>query len=319
MIQVWYKFPNDTVIHHINEEASLVLPDNAFVMMPFLGENPIYLSLATEERITLEDVVDVPFSLPKAPTVASINYETLVANAISAIKASNFDKVVLARQKEIEYNDSPIAIFKRLCAEYQNCFIHLVYEENKWCSIGASPELLLKANNDKIKSVSMAGTVAGNTPNFSQKEKEEQQFVTDYILEIFSDFKLKTQIRDEVIKNGDINHLYTIIETTNVHSVNQTNALLDKLHPTPAVGGYPKLPAINFINTHEGFNREWYAGYLGVLSNRCIETYVNLRCAKLYDKVAVMYAGAGITKDSNPIDELKETEAKMQVLGAFLK
>jgi isochorismate synthase len=319
LIQVWYKFPNDTVIHHINGEASLVLPDNAFVMMPFLGENPIYLPLDSEEIVSLEEIVEVSFSLPKSPVIASIDYEKIVEDGIIEINAGSFDKVVLARQKEIEYNDSPIAIFKRLCAEYQNCFVHLVYEENKWCSIGASPELLLKANNDKIKSVSMAGTVAGDTPNFSQKEKEEQQFVTDYILEIFSDFKLKTQIRDEVIKNGDINHLYTIIESTKTVSDKETNALLDKLHPTPAVGGYPKLPAINFINTHEGFNREWYAGYLGVQSKTDIETYVNLRCAKLYDKAAIMYAGAGITKDSNPNDELEETESKLRVLGAFLK
>ena len=129
-MQIWYKFPNDTLIHHVNDESSRILPKNAFVMMPFQGENPIYLSLDSEETLTLEDIVEVPFSLPKAPLIAAIKYEGIVANAILEINAGSFDKVVLARQKEIEYKESPIGIFKRLCAEYKNCFVHLVYNKH---------------------------------------------------------------------------------------------------------------------------------------------------------------------------------------------
>lgn len=321
MIKVWYKFPNDTQIFHLKGKSLTSAPENGFVMMPFNGKQPLYLpldSLKSSQLSSLHQLSSDPFSLPKAPVIENIDYQAMVKIALSSIEKNKFQKVVLARQKECYYSLSPLTIFEKLCEIYTNCFVHLIYEENKWCDIGASPELLLSANPDLVKSVSMAGTVTHKDSGFHQKEKEEQQFVTDYILDAFNDFSLVPKIKNDIIGNGVLSHLYTTIESPSSMTHRQNLKLIDQLHPTPAVCGFPKGTAQEFINDNEDFEREWYAGYLGIIGSLRTETYVNLRCARLYQDTAILYAGAGITKDSVPLDELNETEAKFQVVSRFL-
>ena len=99
------------------------------------------------------------------------------------------------------------------------------------------------------------------------------------------------------------------------------NDLVLLLHPTPAVGGLPKIKAINFINFIEGYNREFYAGYLGEIGyndNSKTDLYVNLRCMKIQKNKdnfeANLYIGCGITKDSIPENEWFETVNKAMTL-----
>ena len=40
-------------------------------------------------------------------------------------------------------------------------------------------------------------------------------------------------------------------------------ALVEELHPTPAVGGLPKAAAVDYILKQEGYDRSYYTGYLG--------------------------------------------------------
>ena len=47
--------------------------------------------------------------------------------------------------------------------------------------------------------------------------------------------------------------------------------------------------------------------------------YVNLRCLELSADAAILYAGAGITIDSEPEKEWQETELKMQTVSAALQ
>jgi isochorismate synthase len=45
---------------------------------------------------------------------------------------------------------------------------------------------------------------------------------------------------------------------------------------------------------------------------------VNLRCMEIGNEKAILYAGAGITQDSNPQAEWEETERKMQTMLSVL-
>jgi isochorismate synthase len=91
--------------------------------------------------------------------------------------------------------------------------------------------------------------------------------------------------------------------------------LLLKLHPTPAVGGIPKNASLEFIKANEGYDREFYSGFLGPMDpKKGSRLYVNLRCLQLLEKDALLYAGAGITAGSNPESEWDETEHKLRTL-----
>ncbi|HEX8857104.1 MAG TPA: chorismate-binding protein, partial [Thermoleophilaceae bacterium] len=92
--------------------------------------------------------------------------------------------------------------------------------------------------------------------------------------------------------------------------------LAGRLHPTPAVGGEPCERAQPLITALEGLDRGWYAGALGWTDlAEDGELCVAIRCALLRGEIARLYAGNGITRDSDPAAELAETEHK---LGALL-
>jgi salicylate biosynthesis isochorismate synthase/menaquinone-specific isochorismate synthase len=91
------------------------------------------------------------------------------------------------------------------------------------------------------------------------------------------------------------------------------------LHPTPAVGGEPKERALPLIPALEGLDRGWYAGPVGWTDlAEDGEFCVALRCALLRGRVAHLYAGEGIVRDSVPAEELTANEAKLQALLPLL-
>ncbi|MDE6136756.1 MAG: chorismate-binding protein, partial [Muribaculaceae bacterium] len=85
--------------------------------------------------------------------------------------------------------------------------------------------------------------------------------------------------------------------------------------PTPAVAGTPRDTALGEIAATEDTPRRCYAGYL-LHSDATGRTraYVNLRCAQVSPDGYCIYAGGGITANSDPAAEWAETEAKAAVL-----
>ena len=87
------------------------------------------------------------------------------------------------------------------------------------------------------------------------------------------------------------------------------------LHPTPAVGGWPRAAADVLIDELEGMERGWYAGGVGWIDGRGDgEFAVALRCGLLWEDGARLYAGVGVMPDSDPARELEETELKFKAL-----
>ena len=88
--------------------------------------------------------------------------------------------------------------------------------------------------------------------------------------------------------------------------------ILSSLHPTPAVGGYPKEKALKYIKELEPFNRGWYAGVLGFAGYNSAEFCVAIRSGLVKGKTLTLYAGAGIVKESTMEGEWNEIEEKIK-------
>jgi isochorismate synthase len=190
--------------------------------------------------------------------------------------------------------------------------------------MGATPETLLKVNGNKFQTVALAGTqlYSGSEEVYWQKkEKEEQQFVTDYVVEKIGELVSEIQISvPKTIKAGNLLHIKTAIQGIVDETANLKELVL-LLHPTPAVCGLPKHNAFDFIINNEGYNREFYAGFLGEINyneNSETDLYVNLRCMQIQMNSeinkAILYIGCGITKDSIPENEWFETVNKAMTL-----
>ena len=123
------------------------------------------------------------------------------------------------------------------------------------------------------------------------------------------------------MKAGGLLHLRTDyrVDLEAVNFPQLGSVMLKLLHPTSAVCGMPKESASKFLKDHEDFDREFYSGYIGPVNIRAeTSIYVNLRCAKINESKGILYAGAGVTRDSNPEKEWLETELKMSTIKEVL-
>ena len=154
---------------------------------------------------------------------------------------------------------------------------------------------------------------------WTQKEIIEQAMVSRYIIECFKKIRLREfeEVGPKTVKAGDLVHLKTSfkVDMKETNSPLLGSTMLELLHPTSAVCGSPRGLANDFIRTHEGYERELFAGFLGPVGlDGNSRLFVNLRCMQLFKEKARLYAGAGITENSRPEKELQETNNKMQTL-----
>jgi isochorismate synthase len=199
--------------------------------------------------------------------------------------------------------------------------------------MGASPEILVKTYCEQGQSyfstIALAGTQkleqaeAIKNAAWKIKEIEEQAMVSRYIINCFKKIRLREFDEDgpKTVSAGNLLHLRTDF-TVNMDQVNFPelgSVMLRLLHPTSAVCGQPKDSSVAFLKKHEGYDRGLYAGFLGPVNIREeVNIFVNLRCMQLFRKQALLYAGAGVTADSDPVKEWQETAMKMQTLQQLL-
>lgn len=320
-------FQNNALQHHSEN-----LSEEGFVFAPFNNGNIILIPFKNAEVIT--DKIVQKSALPPEPktTVVDVavksDFETLVQKSIDAINAGDFKKLVTSRRETVALiNTDNIAIFKQLLATYPNAFQYCFYSPESGLWMGATPEQLLKVNSGTMHTVALAGTQLYNTEAliWEDKEKQEQQFVTDYITD-----SLK-HITQEIVTSqpytyraGNLVHIKTdITAALNSGTLNQ---VVKSLHPTPAVCGLPKTEAQHFLLEHEGYDRAFYSGFLGEINKNAAtgevgqtDLFVNLRCMKIENEKAHLYIGCGITKDSNPEKEFIETVNKSMTMRRVLQ
>jgi menaquinone-specific isochorismate synthase len=95
--------------------------------------------------------------------------------------------------------------------------------------------------------------------------------------------------------------------------------LVARLHPTPAVGGTPVGPALEWLDEHEGMDRGRYAGPVGWVDARGDGEFgIGIRSAEILGHRARLFAGVGVVEGSDPQAELAETQLKLQALLAAL-
>jgi isochorismate synthase len=209
---------------------------------------------------------------------------------------------------------NPLDIFSQLNLKYKNTFNYLVSIKNVGCWIGATPELLAEFENNHFKTVALAGTKHNFDIEWSNKEKEEQQFVTDFIFN-----QLKNKVKNikkspiETLKAGEVFHLKTSFKGLINKNTDWTD-IVNSLHPTPATCGLPKNKSQALINTIEPHQRNFYTGFSGIISPKHKLLMVNLRCMQIINNNAFLYLGGGITSKSNPEKEWEETINKSKTL-----
>lgn len=257
------------------------------------------------------------------------SYAGNVLRGVEAIRAGRYRKVVLARASDLRatMRFHPLRALNTLRQRFPECYAFSIGNGRGASFIGASPEQLVSAADGRLHTEALAGSAprgrsAGEDAALarqllhSDKDAREHGFVVESIVRRLEQIGLKPGFaaRPRVRQLSNVQHLCTPVEAV-LPAGSDLLRILAELHPTPAVGGSPREPAVAHVRELEPFDRGLYAGALGWVNHRGDgEFFVGIRSALMRENSARLYAGAGIVEGSVPERELAETRLKMNAL-----
>lgn len=329
---VLYKKPKDTNSIGLFQKNDTLFSvtdytEKGFIFASFDGTKTVLIPEKESEIITTvfqkKEIVIQEKERHLSDEAAQRQFENLVKKGIQAIENHEFKKVVLSRKESLNLMDfDVITAFESLVQLYPTTFVYCFYHPKVGTWLGATPEQLVKANESEFKTIALAGTqkdTGSNEVVWLKKEQEEQQFVTDYIVEKLKNVASELLVsKPYSLKAGSIWHIKTDISGT-LNSSSSLQQVIQLLHPTPAVCGFPKDKSKVFILENENYDRTFYTGFLGELNiGDKTDLFVNLRCMQI-DKAQIhLFMGCGITKDSIPEKEWEESINKSMTMKKIL-
>ncbi|MGA8545813.1 MAG: isochorismate synthase [Mycobacterium sp.] len=307
--------------------------------LPFDSNNPSALMAPRSVRRTAE-LPDWPSDpLPTVRVAGAVpapdEHRARVRHARDRLTApgSTLQKVVLARALRLAA-DAPLdatIVLRRLVADDPAAYSYLVdlsAAGGRYAGmalVGASPELLVARDGDRVTCRPFAGSApratdpqcdaaAGSALAASAKDRHEHQLVIDFMADALRPLcsELTIAPTPELSRTTALWHLSTPISGQLRDTSTTAIDLALALHPTPAVGGVPADAAAELIGELEG-NRGFYAGAAGWCDERGDGRWVvSIRCAQLAAdrRSALAHAGGGIVAESDPDDEVAETTTK---------
>lgn len=299
--------------------CNLVLPRDRARRSEILGQ---IQTLAFPAR-TSAGLLPLPISRHDLPAAGA--WRRGIEQALRDFRQTSLEKVVLARKAVFGLADEldPVRLLARLQEATPGCFHFCFQPEAGAAFIGASPERILRREGSTLASEAVAGTRPRGASTRadaellkellgSDKEQREHAYVRQSIQQTLTSFS-KTLHADALpseMKLARGRHLYSKFEGTLRPGV-RTIDVLQALHPTPAVGGYPKAEALQAIRRLEKFDRGWYAGPIGWIGPEAAEFAVAIRSGLVQPERLALFSGAGIVEGSVPEAEWQEIEYKI--------
>ena len=304
--------------------CNLVLPEDA--------EEPESLARQFDWPTSLPMPVNngMPVGIERSDDPDEAQWEAMVGRALRAFRQPALNKVVYARRAKFRANDymDPTDLLGNLILYGGDSFQFFFQVADQPAFVCNSPERLFRRRNGEIESEAVAGTMprSGSAEEDARraqhlmdcsKERREHEFVRVGLREQLAPHlaTLSLDPSPTVMCLASSLHLRSKLHATIRKGVTSLD-VLEGLHPTPAVGGYPTAPALAEIRAEEPFDRGWYAGPVGWIGCDAAEFAVGIRSGLVREKDLTVYAGAGIVRGSTAKREWLEIEHK---IGAFLR
>ncbi|MEM7312161.1 MAG: isochorismate synthase, partial [Planctomycetota bacterium] len=281
------------------------------------------------ERISFESS-PIEFELPPPTTTNYLptvdGWQSRIDEALSLIRSEVLEKIVLSRKAILRFASAlnPIALTSRLQAATHDCFVFCFNFEEDMAFVGATPERLFYRQGDLLQSEVVAGTrTRGENESqdeklaiellTSDKDQREHDIVRKSIRQKLHKFidHLRVDSQASILRLARKQHLRSNVEGTLKPGVDDS-MILNRLHPTPAVGGYPTDNALPEIARIEPFNRGWYAAPVGWIGSNSSQFAVAIRSGLVNNDELSLFSGAGIVRGSEPAEEWQEVDCKIQ-------
>lgn len=262
-----------------------------------------------------------------------VGWDRNLANALRAMEACEIDKVVLARRTAMTFDHAldPLVLLARLRRVTRDCYLFCFQPAAGVAFIGASPERFYKRAGRNLETEAVAGTrPRGANPDedrrlgevllSNDKERREHVFVREMIGQALKPLcrDVCIDVQPSLFRLVRGQHLFSGVTGTLRDGVEDA-ALVEALHPTPAVGGTPTASALARIRAWEPFDRGWYAAPVGWVGRDEAEFAVAIRSALCRGRELSLFSGAGIVPGSSAAEEWDEIEHKIQDFVGVLR
>ncbi|WP_230467433.1 isochorismate synthase [Lujinxingia vulgaris] len=261
--------------------------------------------------------------------------ERFLGNVYRFVRAPKGQKIVYARRA---VHTSPPkacdALLDSLNSRFDSCATFaLSPHPGAPVFVGATPETLVSCRRNRLHTVALAGTTRGKSAPDSPERAQAEAELLESPKDLDEHYVVVRMISESLVKRGfsgeygtpprirrlaNVSHLETPIKSYTSGNFGLLDAV-DTLHPTPAVCGQPREATRERIAKYEGFDRGLYAGPIGAMSPRGDgRVFVALRCGLIQEQRALLFAGAGITPESDPEVEWAETNQKLEAIQSAL-
>ena len=263
-------------------------------------------------------------------------YIHAVEVAKDAIAAGEAIQVVLARRQSFELPLDPathvaldgIGLYRALRRVNPSPYLFFVRTPG-YEVVGASPELLLQVEGDRLTTHPIAGTrprgadaredaLLAEELQRDPKERAEHVMLVDLgrndLGRVARPGTVSVSKYMEVERYSHVLHLVSHVEARLRPELDALDALRS-VFPAGTLSGAPKVRAMQLIAAAEGERRGLYGGAVGYVGyDGNLDTAITIRSAVLKDGQAHIHTGAGIVAGSVPEREFEETEHKAAAL-----
>ena len=276
-------------------------------------------------QMSLLDVGDAPPWPHCLGEALQPNYQDWVKDfslAQKAITHGPLQKVVMARKKTLSFSNvlNHACLWERFRPLSSAVYRIMIRPKRNVCFYSLSPERLFKKVGQKCWSEAIAGSVmpSGGESSAASLQKllgnskelcEHQVVIAGMMRDIQGLSHFIERGKTQVLDLGHIRHLKTPLLVGLKKDVSPT-LIRDALHPTPALGGWPKSEAQKFLHQH-GFSRGLYGAPIGRWSQGEQEYAVGIRSVLCRGSELEVFAGAGIVAESQARSEWQEMANKM--------
>ncbi|MCC7018114.1 MAG: isochorismate synthase [Ardenticatenales bacterium] len=262
-----------------------------------------------------------------------------LSRALAAIDAGTVQKVVVATSRtvpcDIAHGDMP-ALAGAVASAAPGCTAYLVAPpandvEAVW--LGATPERLVRVRGHRLWTMALAGTARrgattaedralGAALLASDKDRREHAAVVDAVRGVLAHvpgLDITVAPEPRLRRLATMQHLETPITARSTSRLDVLD-IAHRLHPTPALAGWPRAAALDLIARIEPDGRGWYGGGVGWLDGTGDgDIAVGIRGLLIREGAATAYAGAGIVAGSDAAAEAREIELKLAAAFAPLQ
>jgi menaquinone-specific isochorismate synthase len=273
-----------------------------------------------------EIAIALPVQVDRLDTPNRYEWSQNIDLALAKFADLQLEKIVLARKSTLTFtSDLQPQLLLLLLQPNNHPSYHFCFQIDATTAfIGTSPERLYSRHDRLLKTEAIAGTrhrgastqsdmQLSEELRSSPKDIREHQLVVDNLQSILSQLcqSVKLDRTAAILKLNKVQHLYTQCQGVLTPDITDAD-ILPQLHPTPAVGGVPRTPALKLIQELEPFERGWYAAPVGWVGADDAEFAVAIRSGLIDRNRLLLFAGAGIVTGSQSEEEWIEIENKIR-------